>query len=284
MKDESVVLQHRESDNGETQEFRLQLVRSRPKAGNRWLVNFQYGRSGSKLRRGIKTPKPVSYEEAAAAYERLLGEKLQAGYRIVDDGELGPLTREARLKYSPIVKVVPLGPIITGERISKPRNYTKSRSWSGRKLRPLKSRPITSNAGASGRTPWRWREGRVAQTSEHFELRYGEASKGGWYDWTPVALVGRVSQGLCSVEFLIDRGDSRNSKIVKEVVNELNFYLVEKGEPQPWGYLQYHCGTMSNVYSSVHWGFLPSSAEALKRAGARTKNETRRATSNSHDE
>ncbi len=38
---------------------------------------------------------------------------------------------------------------------------------------------------------------------------------------------------------------------------ELNFYLVEKGEPDPWAYAKYHCTTASNLYSSVHWSYYP---------------------------
>jgi hypothetical protein len=43
--------------------------------------------------------------------------------------------------------------------------------------------------------------------------------------------------------------------MIDAVVAELNFYLVTKGEPNPWSYAQYHCGTLSNVYSSIYWSF-----------------------------
>lgn len=104
-----------------------------------------------------------------------------------------------------------------------------------------------------------WREGRVDRASEHFGLRYGDASTCKWDECIPVALVSRDRKGTCNVEFLVERADPRNSKIVKEVLRELNLYLVElrtPDRPDPWEYLQYHCGTCSNIYSPVHWSFL----------------------------
>jgi hypothetical protein len=89
----------------------------------------------------------------------------------------------------------------------------------------------------------------VDRTLEHFELRYGDAPKDGWDRWIPTALVSRVQEGLVTVKFLIDRDDSRNSEITKQVVGELDFYLVELRKRNPWKYLQYHCTTRSNIYS-----------------------------------
>jgi hypothetical protein len=105
------------------------------------------------------------------------------------------------------------------------------------------------------RSEW-WREGRVDRASEHFELRYGDASTSRWDECLLVASVSRDQEGVCSVEFLTERTDPRNAKIVTEVVRELNFYLVElrtPDRPDPWDYLHYHCGTSSNIYSPVHW-------------------------------
>jgi len=33
---------------------------------------------------------------------------------------------------------------------------------------------------------------------------------------------------------------------------ELDFYLIEKAEPDPCGYAQHHCNTGDNMYSSIH--------------------------------
>ncbi len=84
---------------------------------------------------------------------------------------------------------------------------------------------------------------------DHFELHHGKA----FGDLIPVAIVGRVRKGLVKVQFLIDRADPRNSKIVEDTEKELKFYLAELNEQDPWHYLQYHCRTASNIYSSVHW-------------------------------
>jgi len=103
----------------------------------------------------------------------------------------------------------------------------------------------------------------VNKSLDHFELRYGKAlESGGWNDWIPIAIVGVKRKGLVNVQFLIDKDASRKSKIFEDAVKELNFYLVELREPDPWRYLQYHCGTTSNVYSAVHWSFIRASAKS----------------------
>jgi DNA invertase Pin-like site-specific DNA recombinase len=38
------------------------------------------------------------------------------------------------------------------------------------------------------------------------------------------------------------------------------FYLIDKEEPNPWGYAQYYCGTGSNIYSPVRWAFFKAQA------------------------
>lgn len=55
--------------------------------------------------------------------------------------------------------------------------------------------------------------------------------------------------------------DGGHTEAIDDVRRELDFYLVSKGEPDPWVYAQYHCGTASNVYFNVHWSFfVPPSA------------------------
>src|SRR5438132_9477249 len=94
-----------------------------------------------------------------------------------------------------------------------------------------------------------WQEAPVARTEDHFELRLGSAEESGWDNWLPVALVGPASQGTFCVQFLIDISDERLQPVVRKVLREIDFYLIEKGEPDPWTYTQYHCGTTSNAYS-----------------------------------
>jgi len=102
-----------------------------------------------------------------------------------------------------------------------------------------------------GHNHWKWIQGRVDTTQNHFELSYGE-------DPTVVALVGRGEQGTFIVQFLEDH--LRDTKCLKAVTRELDFYLCQLKERDPWVYAKYHCRTASNLYSKVHWGFNPSSA------------------------
>ena len=103
--------------------------------------------------------------------------------------------------------------------------------------------------------PWKWSEGPVDRHSDHFEIRYSDASNTDSDGWPLVALVGKSGDGTLNVEFLLDRADPENIGMIKAVENDLNFYVVEKHEPNPWNYLRYHCGTTANIYSNVHWSF-----------------------------
>lgn len=51
-----------------------------------WLVNFAYGRRGSTLKTGTKTPRPLPFEEASKIYAKLVREKTAKGY---SPGEAG---------------------------------------------------------------------------------------------------------------------------------------------------------------------------------------------------
>jgi bifunctional non-homologous end joining protein LigD len=48
--------------------------------GDGWIVNFQYGRRGSSLTAGSKTPDPVEYGKALKIYQKLVSEKTSKGY------------------------------------------------------------------------------------------------------------------------------------------------------------------------------------------------------------
>lgn len=96
-----------------------------------------------------------------------------------------------------------------------------------------------------------WSLGQVDQTKEHFALSYGSIP-----ETRTVALVGPLTDGLFVVQILLEPTDARPADILRAVLDELDFYLGEVGGPDPWTYAKYHCGTMSNIYSSVHWSFL----------------------------
>ena len=106
-----------------------------------------------------------------------------------------------------------------------------------------------------------WQVGRVDRSKEHFELRYGSAENQGWDDWVPTALVGPPVQGITSVEFLLDPQNPSNADVLERTKKEVQFYLIDLGEPDPWEYSKYHCGTVSNAYSSIHWSFFKSLSE-----------------------
>jgi hypothetical protein len=132
------------------------------------------------------------------------------------------------------------------------------------------------NGMKSGPKISRWEEGRVDRTKEHFELLYGsqedECSK-----WTPVAVVGPPKASSAQVQFLVERGDPRNADVVSDTAREIQYYLIDLGEQDPWGYAKYHCGTASNLYGNVHWSFcepdnqvqVEGSAETESTAGKR---------------
>ena len=106
-------------------------------------------------------------------------------------------------------------------------------------------------------TEWSWSEGEVDPNAEHIELRYGRADSGGWSDWTPVAHVAAPQDHVFRVQFLLRPLDERQEAALEAAKEELDFYLIEKGERDPWAYAQYHCGSTGNAYADVHWSYFP---------------------------
>jgi hypothetical protein len=98
-----------------------------------------------------------------------------------------------------------------------------------------------------------WAERPVDRSQDHFELQYGSADDSD--KWFSVARVGAPAGSTFSVEWIVDRADPVYHEAASAVAKELDFYLVTKGEADPWIYAQYHCGTSSNIYSDVHWAF-----------------------------
>ena len=107
-------------------------------------------------------------------------------------------------------------------------------------------------------TGWSWREGSVDANEEHIELRYGDASKTNHESWLPIALVGRPEDHVFPVFWLMKPDDPSREEMIIAARRELDFYLVEKGEPNPWKYAIYHCSTSANLYSDVHWSYFPN--------------------------
>lgn len=65
------------TQSGADKEYHIQI---QPTDGALYTVNFQYGRRGSSLTAGTKTPSPVSLEMAKKIYNKLAAEKTAKGY------------------------------------------------------------------------------------------------------------------------------------------------------------------------------------------------------------
>ena len=104
-------------------------------------------------------------------------------------------------------------------------------------------------------SPWRLVEGTVNTSTEHFEITCED-------DPSPVALIARGSGRFFTVQFEeVDQSQTGATNTREEVRKEIKYYLVELGEPDPWAYAIYHCGTMANAYSKVHWSYMRNPAD-----------------------
>jgi len=97
--------------------------------------------------------------------------------------------------------------------------------------------------------------GIVDREHDYVELLYGDTERLGLCSLVPVAVVA-PGQGDCFVvQFTIDV-DNLSAELIgmlEEVQAELEYYLINKHEADPWVYTVYHCGAANNWYSRVHW-------------------------------
>jgi hypothetical protein len=101
------------------------------------------------------------------------------------------------------------------------------------------------------RSRWKWMEGTVNTDDDHMKLTYEERPD-------PVALIAPGEGSTFIVQFLeMDSKQDNGKEMMRYVRRELDFYLVELREENPWAYAIYHCSTAANVYSRVHWGYYP---------------------------
>lgn len=103
---------------------------------------------------------------------------------------------------------------------------------------------------------WKWVEGVVDRDEDHIKITYGE-------DPEPIALVAPGPGRTFTVEFVMEQKllFHKDEEVLDDVRKELDFFLVELGEEDPWAYAIYHCSTASNMYSKVHWGYYPKGYE-----------------------
>jgi len=100
---------------------------------------------------------------------------------------------------------------------------------------------------------WKWVEGIVDTQDEYIELTYGDV-------WNaeklqPIARVGKPKKYVFPVQWLVSPLSEEHAKMIKATKDSLDYYLIELGELDPWIYAQYHCGTYSNIVSTIHWSY-----------------------------
>lgn len=78
--EQSISLYYREGRSDKVYQVQLQPYQSG------FVVNFQFGRRGSTLQSGTKTPNPIPYDKAVRIYENLLAEKKGKGYTEGENG------------------------------------------------------------------------------------------------------------------------------------------------------------------------------------------------------
>jgi hypothetical protein len=105
---------------------------------------------------------------------------------------------------------------------------------------------------------WSWQEGIVDAEEEHIELRYGDAVNSAYEQWLPIALIGSPTNQVFPVLWMMSPSSPCYEQMIDAAKKELDFYLVEKREPNPWAYAKYHCNTSANMYSRVHWSYFPN--------------------------
>ena len=71
---QNITLYYREGSSDKVYQCQIE------QAGERFVVNFAYGRRGSTLNTGTKTNVPVSYDDAKRIFEKLVKEKMFKGY------------------------------------------------------------------------------------------------------------------------------------------------------------------------------------------------------------
>jgi len=101
-----------------------------------------------------------------------------------------------------------------------------------------------------GQTQRRWENGAVDERKEQIELRYGHTGEAPYENWLPVARIGKPKNHCFPVQWLVNADAVENRALIAGAREELDFYLVEKNEPDPWAYAVYHCNTRIRIHLS----------------------------------
>ncbi len=95
------------------------------------------------------------------------------------------------------------------------------------------------------------------ERKEYIELRHGYAGENPYENWSPVARIGKPKGHCFPVQWIVKADAVENEALIADAREELDFYLVEKNEPDLWAYAVYHCNTGANLYSYIHWSYFP---------------------------
>ncbi len=105
--------------------------------------------------------------------------------------------------------------------------------------------------------PYRWEVGKVNKSDAHIKIIYCSINNTEKNQFTPIVIVSAPKGRTFIVEFLINPEKPHETEMINSVKRELDFYLVDKKEDDPWAYAIYHCNSSANVYSNVHWSYYP---------------------------
>ena len=99
---------------------------------------------------------------------------------------------------------------------------------------------------------WKWVKGQVDIDKDHIKISYDDDPK-------PLVLIAPPKRNEFVVQFLLDEASATKEQKAKidDVIVDLDYFLIELGERDPWAYAKYHCSTAANVYSKVHWSYYP---------------------------
>ena len=103
---------------------------------------------------------------------------------------------------------------------------------------------------------WHWLPGKVDLNNRYFELKFG-------YDPLPIARIGIGENKNFTVEFLLNVNEDieKQKEIFKEVLWEIELYLINNSEPDPIEYMINHTKKCANLYSQVHWNYFPKGSK-----------------------
>ena len=90
------ILEYRQGKSDKVYEVDLCQV-----GDDQYVVNFRYGRRGSKLREGSKTPMPVALAKAEQTFAKLVADKVKKGYQ--DQGDSSSEGASAKAVSEPSV-------------------------------------------------------------------------------------------------------------------------------------------------------------------------------------